>query len=187
MLNCIVHPNQSAFIPGRRIADNIMLAHELVRGYHSDKGCCCAIKVDFQKAYYSISWDFLEEVLIAFRFPQLFILLVMNAVKSSMFSIMINGQLEGYFQGKQGLRQGDPISPLLFVLCMEYFTMVLNKAATQGFIFHKHCTEMKLIIYVLLMISLSFLMGMWDQLKSFSLLFSTSKMYLDFIPICIRA
>lgn len=51
ILNEIVHLNQSAFIPGRKIADNVLLAHELVRGYHRNKGGCCALKVDIQKAY----------------------------------------------------------------------------------------------------------------------------------------
>lgn len=144
ILDSLVHLNQSAFIPGRQIVDNILLAHELLRGYHRDKDCCCALKVDIQKTYDSVSWDFLEEVLLAFRFPSHFIKLVMNAVRSSMFSIMVNGQLEGFFPGKQGLRQGDPISPLLFVLCMEYFTRVLNKNTGNGFIFHKNCAELKL-------------------------------------------
>lgn len=104
VLNDIVHLNQSAFVPGRRIFDNILLAHKLVRGYHRDKDDCCAIKIDFQKAYDSIVWDFVEEILLAFRFPHQFVMLVMNAVRTCMFSIMVNGQLEGYFPGKQGLR-----------------------------------------------------------------------------------
>lgn len=61
-----------------------------------------------------------------------------------MFSIMINGQLEGYFPGKIGLRQGDPVSPLLFVLCMEYLTRSFNKMVKNGFIFHKDCERLKL-------------------------------------------
>lgn len=105
MLNHIVSPNQTVFILGRRIVDNILLAHELVIEYHKDKDCCYAIKVDFHKVYDSISWDFLEKILIAFRFPPHFIMLLMNSVRySCMFPIMINGQLEGYFQGKQSLR-----------------------------------------------------------------------------------
>lgn len=69
VLNKIIHPNQSVFIPGRRIVDNVFLVHELVKGHHLNKGGCCTIKVDIQKAYDSISWDFIEEVLLAFRFP----------------------------------------------------------------------------------------------------------------------
>lgn len=100
--------------------------------------------MDIQKAYDSISWDFVEEVLLAYRFPSHFIKLVMNGVRSSMFSVMINGQMEGYFQGKRGLRQGDPISPLLFVLCMDYFTRIMDKMTSSGFTFHKKCKVMGL-------------------------------------------
>ena len=61
-----------------------------------------------------------------------------------MFSVMVNGQLEGFFPSEQGLQQGDPISPLFFVLCMEYFTRILNKVTSNGFVFHKNCSEMRL-------------------------------------------
>lgn len=91
ILDDIILKNQSAFIPRKMISKNIMLAHELLRGYHKDKLGYCALKIDLQKAYDSISWDFLEEVLIAFRFPGYFIKLIMNSVRVSMFSIMING------------------------------------------------------------------------------------------------
>lgn len=91
ILDDIILKNQSTFIPRKMISKNIMLAHELLTGYHKDKLGYCALKIDLQKAYDSISWDFLEEVLIAFRFPGYFIKLIMNSVRVSMFSIMING------------------------------------------------------------------------------------------------
>lgn len=69
ILNEIIHLNQSAFIPGRLISDNILLAHELLRGYHNKKLGCCAMKINLQKSYDSILWDFLEE---AFRFLDFF-------------------------------------------------------------------------------------------------------------------
>lgn len=144
LLDDIIQLNQSAFILGRKIADNILLAHELMRRHHKDKYGCCALKVYLQKAYDSLSWDFLEEVLLAFRFPAHFINLVMASIKSCMFSIMINGQLKGFFPGKRGLRQEDPISPLLFVLCIEYLSKSLQKRTKEGFSYHKDCTEMKL-------------------------------------------
>lgn len=121
-----------------------MLAHELIRGYHKEKLGCCAMKIDLQKAYDSVSWDFLEEVLLAFQFPDHFIKLIMSSVRSCMFSVLINGKLEGYFPGQVGLRQGDPISPLLLVLCMEYLTRCFNKMALNGFQYHRDCEELKL-------------------------------------------
>lgn len=80
------------------------MAHKLLKGYHKDKYGCCALKVDLQKAYDSVSSDFLEEVMLAFRFPSHFINLVMNYVKSCMLSIMINGQLEGFFSWEERIK-----------------------------------------------------------------------------------
>ena len=143
-MNLIIHPNQSVFIKGRRIADNVLLAHELVKGYCKNKDCCCALKVDLQIAYDSVSWDFIEEIMLAFGFPLNFIKLVMKCIRSCIYSVVINGQIEGYFPVKQGLSQGDPLSSLLFVLCMDYFTRVLNKKSAQGFTFQKKCRELQL-------------------------------------------
>ncbi|XP_050233163.1 uncharacterized protein LOC126681659 [Mercurialis annua] len=104
VLNKIINPCQSAFVPGRNIADNILLAHEVVRNYHRGKGNNCALKVDIQKAYDSLEWDFIEEVIIGFRFPDRFIKLTMECIRSSMFSVMVNGEITGFFPGGRGLR-----------------------------------------------------------------------------------
>lgn len=165
ILKDIIHLNQSAFIPGRMISDNIMLAHELLRGYHKNNLNSCALKIDLHKAYDSISWDFLEEVLLAFRFLEHFVKLIMNSVRSCMFSIMINGHMEGYFPGRVGLRQGDPTSPLLFVLCMEYLTRSFNKMAKIGFKFHRDCESLNLCHLCLLMICLYLKVGILIQLR----------------------
>lgn len=101
ILGDIVQLNQVAFILRRNIADNILLAHELLQGYHKDKYDCCAMKVDLQKAYDSVSRNFVEEIMIALRFPGHIITLAMVVVRSCMFSIMVNGQLEGFFLGKK--------------------------------------------------------------------------------------
>lgn len=82
--------------------------------------------------------------MIALRFLGHFITLVMGVVRSCMFSIIINGQLEGFFPGKKGLRQGDLISLLLFILCMDYLSRTLKKMTVDGFSFHRGCEVLKL-------------------------------------------
>ena len=82
----------------------------------------------------------LEEVLLAFKFLSRFMKLVINRVRTCMFSILING----YFSSKKRLKQGDPMPPLLFLLCMDYFTRIMNKMTASGFTFHKKCKELKL-------------------------------------------
>ncbi|XP_050233311.1 uncharacterized protein LOC126681802 [Mercurialis annua] len=92
VLDRIISKSQSAFIPGRSIADNILLAHELVRNYHRQKGESCAMKVDLQKAYDTVEWDFIEEVMMGLNIDNKFINLVMTCIRSAMFSVQVNGE-----------------------------------------------------------------------------------------------
>lgn len=137
VLNDLVGVQQSAFIPGRHIAENILLMQELMRGHHRDNGePRCAVKIDIQKAYDSVGWGFLKEVLVAMNFPHIMIEWVMECVTTTAYSISMNGCLEGYFKGAKGLRQGE------FLLIMEAFSHVLNSyTQQQGYQYHKDCEE----------------------------------------------
>lgn len=71
---------------------------------------------------------------------------VMTCVSTARFSFQINGSLEGLLDGKRGLRQGDPLSPYLFVLCMDYFTRLLRRNGTDPkFSYHPKCKKLGLI------------------------------------------
>ncbi|KAL0295411.1 UNVERIFIED_CONTAM: hypothetical protein Sradi_6837500 [Sesamum radiatum] len=127
ILHLLIDPCQNAFVPGRNIADNILLAQELLAGYNQVKlPARCTIKLDLQKAYDSIEWDFLFEVMKLFHFPSRFILWVEQCVTTACFSLSINGSIYGFFPSSRGLRQGDPISPYLFVLVMEIWHTLLR-------------------------------------------------------------
>ncbi|KAF7847052.1 hypothetical protein BT93_L3407 [Corymbia citriodora subsp. variegata] len=92
---------QSAFVKGRRISDNILLAQELFSGFHVEPYLPkCAVKVDFQKAYDTLDWDFLELTLKAFGFPLWLIERIMICVRTPRFSIAINGELHGWEETK---------------------------------------------------------------------------------------
>ncbi|XP_071740858.1 uncharacterized protein [Rutidosis leptorrhynchoides] len=147
-LDDIVSSNQSAFNPGRRITDNILLTQDLMKNYHLSYGPPrCAFKIDIQKAYDTVDWNFLENILVRFGFPKVMVDWIMVCVESASFSICINGELHGYFRGKRGLRQGDPLSPLLFTLVMEALTLMLNRRATEleDFRFHPNCGKLNII------------------------------------------
>ncbi|XP_022024451.1 uncharacterized protein LOC110924768 [Helianthus annuus] len=100
----IVGINQSAFVPGRRISDNILLTQELMPNYHRNFGPPrCAFKNDIQKAYDTVEWSFLENTLRGFGFHAKMIMWVMACVSSTSFLLAISGNLFGYFKGKRGL------------------------------------------------------------------------------------
>ena len=100
------------------------------------------MKVDLQKAFDSVHWEFLIEWLKELKFPPLFIRWVMNCITSVHFTIYINGKQGTKFKGKRGLKQGDPLSPLLFVITMEYLSRLFKGASTQPrFEFHPHCKK----------------------------------------------
>lgn len=129
----IISPSQSAFVKGRLLIENVLLATELVQNFNqanvSPRG---VLKVDMRKAFDSLKWEFILRVLRAARFPEVFIKWIEQCITTPSFSINVNGDLCGFFDGKQGVRQGDPISPYLFVIAMEVFARLLQAGFNSG-------------------------------------------------------
>ncbi|KAH0646400.1 hypothetical protein KY289_025082 [Solanum tuberosum] len=102
------------------------------------------MKIDLRKAYDVVNWEICG-ALTGYRFPKSSIPLVITCVSSPYFTIKVNGEGHGIFAGKRGLRQGDPMSPLLFVLVMEYLSRVLKcMGDVPNFNFHSMCKHLKL-------------------------------------------
>jgi ribonuclease HI len=136
-LPMVISPNQSAFLPGRLITDNILAAYETLHTMQTrlwSKVGFMGIKLDMSKAYDRVEWDFLEAVMVKMGFAERWISLIMACVRSVTYSIVVNGVPVGNIKPTRGLRQGDPISPYLFLICAEALSAMLCKAESTGVI-----------------------------------------------------
>ncbi|KAL0423656.1 UNVERIFIED_CONTAM: putative mitochondrial protein [Sesamum radiatum] len=145
-LEQFIDRSQAAFIGGRNITDNIFLAQEMVLQYSRKRiSPRCTINVDLRKAFDLVSWTFLSRVLHGYGFPPLFISWIMECVSTTSFSVALNDSLHGLFPGQKGLRQGDPMSPALFLLCMEYFSRLIKRnTSNSDSNFHLKCEKLKI-------------------------------------------
>ena len=133
----IIAPTQSAFLPRRLITDNVLVAYEalhMMHGRKKGKTGTLALKLDVSKAYDEVEWSFLRRIMLKLGFPKGWVDRVMSCVSSTSFSVLINGKRYGMITPTRGLRQGNPLSPYLFLLCAEGFTSLLQKAKLEGHI-----------------------------------------------------
>jgi hypothetical protein len=135
ILGDVVSENQSAFVPGRLITDNALLAFECL--HYMEHGTAtqapsCAYKLDLSKAYDRVDWVFLEEVMHKMGFSRRWIQWIMVCVTTVRYSVKLNGaQLEAFFPSR-GLRQGDPLSPFLFLFVADGLSALLQSEISTG-------------------------------------------------------
>ncbi|VFQ72006.1 unnamed protein product [Cuscuta campestris] len=129
----IISIEQGGFVPGRDITHHILLAREFIHMLdRKTLGGNLTLKLDITKAFDNISWSYIEKCLGHFGFSHIFISLVMNSIKFSVVSILINGNSSKAFNPKRGVRQGDPLSPYIFIIAMEGLTRSLNHLHSLG-------------------------------------------------------
>ncbi|KAF7838798.1 ribonuclease H [Senna tora] len=154
LMKDIILPYQNAFVKDRSIHDNLILAKEIlhyINGCRKTKKSWAALKVDLHKAYDKISWQFLEDVLRHMKFPPLWCKLIVECVTTPSLRIKINGDYTDWFHPSSGLRQGDPLSPYLFVLCTNILSSYLIKAQNlkliQGPKIHRQACPLNHLLY----------------------------------------
>ncbi|XP_052109895.1 uncharacterized protein LOC127741467 [Arachis duranensis] len=127
-----VGETQSAFVKGRKIHDGALIACETVQWLKLRKKAAAIIKLDFQKAYDRVKWSFVDIVLQKMGFGRRWREWVMECVSTSSMSVLVNGSPTKPFMMERGLRQGDPLSPFLFVLVVDVLHRMVREAVNNG-------------------------------------------------------
>jgi hypothetical protein len=134
VLHKIILPSQNAFVQGQQILDSVLIANEMLdsRLKEGTSGVLC--KLDIEKAYDHVNWEFLIYFFKRCGFSTKWCNWIWFCIFTVRFSILINGSPQGFFASSRGLRQGDPLSPLLFVIVMETLSRLMDRASSGGFL-----------------------------------------------------
>ena len=130
----LIGPLQSSFVSSRHITDNIIIAQEAFHSMNNkkDKVGWMTIKVDLEKTYDRLNWGFIEDTLKDTGIPSRLQNVIMRCISSSSMRLLWNGQPIKEFKPSRGVRQGDPLSPYIFVLCIERLAYLISAEVPKG-------------------------------------------------------
>jgi hypothetical protein len=128
----MVGVHQSAFVRGRCLHDNFMMVQGTARKLHSRLTPAVLLKLDITKAFDTVEWPFLIEVLRILGFGERFLSCICALMSMASTRVLLNGCPRSRIANRRGLRQGDPLSPQLFILIMEVLHLTIEKDSAVG-------------------------------------------------------
>lgn len=128
----LISSSQTAFIQGRQITENFNATREMLQHIASTGKSACFIKIDFSKAFDSVNWSYLQVVMATRGFPVRWLRWIQHLLSTASSRVVVNGETSKFFTHKKGLRQGDPLSPMLFDIAVDVLQKmveVINKVS----------------------------------------------------------
>ncbi|KAJ0788573.1 putative RNA-directed DNA polymerase [Helianthus annuus] len=128
----VISSTQSAFVKDRFILDSPLMLNEVMAWLKQRKKKALLLKIDFEKAYDNVNWKFIIDILDQMGFPAKWRMWMEGILSSARSAVLVNGSPTFEFQCQKGLRQGDPISPFLFLVVMEILSCLISNACNLG-------------------------------------------------------
>ncbi|CAO2039804.1 unnamed protein product [Urochloa humidicola] len=132
----IIDADQTGFVHGRSIAENFVYAADILSCCHKRKIPTAVLKLDFKKAFDSVEWSSLDAILHARGFDNRWCTWVRQILSSGKTAVMLNGVPGRWINCRRGLRQGDPISPYLFIIVADVLQRLIRRASENGELCH---------------------------------------------------
>ncbi|KAJ0599091.1 putative RNA-directed DNA polymerase [Helianthus annuus] len=163
VLPSIISENQSAFVKGKFILDGPLIINETINWIRKSKKKAFLLKVDFEKAYDNVNWGFVRMAMVQMGFPPLWCDWVHGILSSARAAVLVNGSPTFDFQCYKGMRQGDPLSPFLFLIVMEILSCCLEKAVEIGAVSGVRLPNNGPVLSHLLYADDALIMGDWSE------------------------
>ncbi|KAJ0876108.1 putative RNA-directed DNA polymerase [Helianthus annuus] len=163
VISRLISEEQTAFLRGRNITDGPLILNEVCAWLKRSRKTAMIFKVDIHKAYDSLCWNFLNTIMEQMGFPTKWRDWIMATLKTARASVLVNGSPTMEFECSRGLRQGDPLSPFLFLIAMEALSGIMKKASGDGLFRGVRCNNSGMVLSHFLYADDVVFLGEWSE------------------------